>query len=104
MGNTILGGTYANYIGISISNEKKIIKFIKTQNRVSMADISTLDEGIACANMDVDILSTTLSGYTQYSPLKNNDLHAIILLRYFISKRGNFIYDIKYFRTIQDTG
>ena len=52
---------------------EEIIKFIKTQNRVSMADISTLDEGIACANMDVDILSTTLSGYTQYSPLKNNE-------------------------------
>lgn len=52
---------------------EEIIKFIKTQNRVSMADISTLDEGLACERMGVDILSTTLSGYTQYSPLKNNE-------------------------------
>lgn len=51
---------------------EEIIKFIKTQNRVSMADISTLNEGLACERMGVDILSTTLSGYTQYSPLKNN--------------------------------
>lgn len=52
---------------------EEIIKFIKTQNRVSMADISTLDEGLACERMGVDMLSTTLSGYTQYSPLKNNE-------------------------------
>ena len=37
------------------------------------SDISTLDEGLACERMGVDILSTTLSGYTQYSPLKNNE-------------------------------
>ena len=52
---------------------EEIIKFIKINNRISMADISTIDEGIACDKMNVDMISTTLSGYTQYSPLKNNE-------------------------------
>lgn len=49
----------------------EIIKFIKINNKISMADISTLEEGIECEKAGVDMLSTTLSGYTQNSPLKN---------------------------------
>lgn len=49
-----------------------IIKFIKINKRISMADISTLEEGINCDNLGVDIISTTLSGYTQYSDLKTD--------------------------------
>lgn len=51
---------------------EEIIKFIKINNRISMADISTLDEGLNCEELGVDMLSTTLSGYTQYSPLKSD--------------------------------
>ena len=51
---------------------EEIIKYIKINRRKSMADISTLEEGINCANLGVDILSTTLSGYTTQSPLEND--------------------------------
>lgn len=32
-----------------------------------MADVSTLNEGLAAAALEVDLISTTLSGYTPYS-------------------------------------
>lgn len=44
-----------------------IIKYIKINKRISMADISTVEEGINCANLGANILSTTLSGYTSHS-------------------------------------
>ena len=44
-----------------------IINEIKKANRISMADISTLEEGINCASLGVDIISTTLAGYTDES-------------------------------------
>lgn len=43
---------------------KEIIDTIHNSNRLAMADISTLDEGINCANLGADIISTTLAGYT----------------------------------------
>lgn len=52
---------------------EEIIQLIKLKKRISMADISTVDEGINCEKLGVDIISTTLAGYTQYSPLKNNE-------------------------------
>ena len=51
---------------------EEIIKYIKINRRKSMADISTLEEGINCANLGVDILSTTLSGYTTQSPIEGD--------------------------------
>ena len=49
-------------------NLKQIIKFIKINRKLVMADISTLSEGIAARLLGADIVSTTLSGYTQNSP------------------------------------
>lgn len=46
---------------------KDIISEIKTAGKLSMADISTLDEGINCAKLGADIISTTLAGYTDES-------------------------------------
>ncbi len=46
---------------------KEIVNFIKSHNKLSMADISTFEEGIKARELGFDIISTTLSGYTQYS-------------------------------------
>ena len=51
---------------------EEIIKYIKINRKKSMADISTLEEGIKCAELGVDILSTTLSGYTTQSPIETD--------------------------------
>lgn len=44
-----------------------IINVIHHAGRLAMADISTLEEGINCANLGADIISTTLAGYTEES-------------------------------------
>lgn len=44
-----------------------IISYIKDCNKLSMADISTLEEGVEVRKLGADIISTTLSGYTQNS-------------------------------------
>ncbi len=46
---------------------RKIIKYIRMNNKISMADVSTVQEGIAARALGADIISTTLSGYTQES-------------------------------------
>lgn len=49
-----------------------LIKYVKINKRVSMADISTLEEGINAAKLGANMLSTTLSGYTQFSQNRGN--------------------------------
>ncbi len=54
------------------NNLKQIIKFIKINKKLVMADVATLSEGIAARLMGADIISTTLSGYTLESPETSN--------------------------------
>lgn len=45
----------------------EMISEIHKTNRLAMADISTLEEGINAAKLGADIISTTLAGYTEES-------------------------------------
>lgn len=48
-------------------NLRKLIRIIEIHKKLSMADVSTLSEAIAARTLGFDIISTTLSGYTQNS-------------------------------------
>jgi N-acylglucosamine-6-phosphate 2-epimerase len=51
------------------SSVPEVIEGLRRTHRcLVMADVSTLDEGVAAAGAGADLVATTLSGYTPYSP------------------------------------
>ncbi len=46
---------------------EEILAYIKSHNKLAMADISNFEEGVNARKLGFDIISTTLSGYTQTS-------------------------------------
>ncbi|MEG1001834.1 N-acetylmannosamine-6-phosphate 2-epimerase [Clostridium sp.] len=48
-------------------NIKELVEYIHKGKRLAMADISTYEEGMEAVKVGFDCISTTLSGYTDYS-------------------------------------
>lgn len=59
---------------------REIIQMIHDSSRLAMADISTLEEGITCAKLGADIISTTLAGYTEESATQS-EMPDFVLLK-----------------------
>lgn len=55
-----------------------LIEFIHEHHRLAMADISTLEEAVFAEKMGFDCVSTTLSGYTPYSPQQEEPDYPLI--------------------------
>lgn len=55
---------------------------VHTAGRLVMADVATVEEGVAAVEEGADMVATTLSGYTQDSPLREGpDLDLVAALR-----------------------
>jgi len=64
-------------MGETLSNIVQELKSVKTGTML-MADVSTYEEGISAEQLGFDMVSTTLSGYTDYSELSTEPDYKLI--------------------------
>ncbi|HYT26672.1 MAG TPA: N-acetylmannosamine-6-phosphate 2-epimerase [Actinomycetota bacterium] len=63
------------------STVPEVIEELRGTNCLVMADVSTLAEGVLAARSGADLVATTLSGYTPYSPQRSTpDLELVTAL------------------------
>jgi len=55
-----------------------LVEFIHEHGRLAMADISTIEEAVFAEELGFDCVSTTLSGYTPYSPKQEDPDYELI--------------------------
>lgn len=75
----LIDGTKAEAIATDATNRKRphdeqlpdLVAAIHAAGRLAMADISTFDEGVAASKLGFDLISTTMSGYTPYTPQRD---------------------------------
>lgn len=57
---------------------EELVAYMKEHGQKVMADISTLEEALYAESLGVDCISTTLSGYTPYSPQQKDPDFALL--------------------------
>lgn len=75
----------ADIVALDVTNRESrlervvpLLERIREAGALAMADVSTEEEGVAAERLGFDIVSTTLSGYTPYSPqAKEPDLELV---------------------------
>ncbi|WP_163856399.1 N-acetylmannosamine-6-phosphate 2-epimerase [Paenibacillus elgii] len=75
----------ADIVALDVTNRESrlervvpLLERIREAGALAMADVSTEEEGLAAERLGFDIVSTTLSGYTPYSPqTKEPDLELV---------------------------
>lgn len=79
--------------GVSLEDK---LKYIHSKNVLAMADISTYEEGVNAAKLGFDLISTTLSGYTNYSN-QNNGPDVELVKRLVNDTNANIVAEGKIF-------
>ena len=60
------------------SQLRELVDMIHESGKLALADISTFEEAVNAQNVGFDLVSTTLSGYTDYSPKSDEPDYKLI--------------------------